>query len=380
MDGLDGSTNLPQVSDLKDYREGADRTTARSEDYAIEQVELADLPDARLEEAALLQQAIQHERVPEDPLTPLEVYVRRMRIKPPSQWSAVFHARDAAGRLVGQAGTGYGTNDIGNLHIRWCEVSVAPEQRRRGIGRGLFRRLVAAVEGQRDDILFISQATDRIAAGGSFAQSIGATAGLPMRINQLDLDEADRTRIGEWAGIDPAGYRLERADGQVPDSLVPAYLASVNGMNDAPKGAIAFGDWTMTEEHLREREDWWRKTGIEPWIIVAVHEHSGEGAGYTEVGYDPKVPHVIQQYGTATTPSHRGHRIGLWMKATMIERILAERHRARYIRTGNANVNEQMLGINTQLGFRHAWQSVLWQLPLAEARKAVGLARVEARP
>lgn len=339
----------------------------------IEQVELADLPDARLQEAALLQQTVQHERVPEDPLTPLEVYVRRMRIKPPSHWNAAFHARDAAGRLVGQAATGYGTNDVGNLHIRWCEVIVAPEQRRRGIGRALFRRLVAAVEGQRDDILFISQATDRIPAGGSFAQSLGATPGLPMRINQLDLREADPAMVGEWARIDPSDYRLERADGQVPDSLLPAYLASVNGMNDAPKGDIAFGDWTMTEEQQREREDWWRNAGVEPWIIVAVHEQSGEGAGYTEVGYDPKVPHVIQQYGTATTPSHRGHRIGLWMKAAMLERILAERPQALFVRTGNANVNEQMLDINTKLGFRQAWQSVLWQVKLADARKALGL-------
>jgi hypothetical protein len=33
-----------------------------------------------------------------------------------------------------------------------------------------------------------------------------------------------------------------------------------------------------------------------------------------------------------------------------------------------------MLGINTQLGFKLAWQSTLWQLPMADARKALGLA------
>ena len=61
------------------------------------------------------------------------------------------------------------------------------------------------------------------------------------------------------------------------------------------------------------------------------------------------------------------------MKAVMLDRILRERPLARYIRTGNANTNAQMLGINTQLGFKVAWQSMLWQLPIADAHKALGL-------
>jgi len=112
MDGLDGSTNLPQVGDPKDYREAADRTTVRSEDYTIEQVEPSALPEERLEAAARLRQAVDHERVPEDPLTPLEVYVRRMRIKPPSQWSAVFMARVPDGEVAGIGYVGYGLDDL----------------------------------------------------------------------------------------------------------------------------------------------------------------------------------------------------------------------------------------------------------------------------
>jgi hypothetical protein len=53
-----------------------------------------------------------------------------------------------------------------------------------------------------------------------------------------------------------------------------------------------------------------------------------------------------------------------------LERILEERPDSRLIRTGNANVNAQLLAINDKLGFTYAWQSTLWQLPIAEARKA----------
>ena len=185
--------------------------------------------------------------------------------------------------------------------------------------------------------------------------------------------------LREWAAIDAPGYRLERIDLTVPDALMSAYLQAANGMYDAPQGDIDVGEWKVTAVQGREREDWLRKAGQEWWLIVAVHEATGEGAGFTEVTYDPKVPHVVYQQGTATIPAHRGHKLGMWMKAVMLERILAERPGAKFIRTGNANTNAQMLDINTKLGFKHAWQTTLWQAKLADAKKALGLETAEAR-
>ncbi len=365
MVGHDGSASLPQVNEPNGY--------------AIEQIEPSELPKEQLETAARLRQTVDQERIPEDPLTPLEVYVRRMRIKPPSQWSAVFAARDQQGRAAGIGYVGYGTDDTENAHLRWTDVTVSAAHRRRGVGRALFRQVVAAVDGQRDDLTFVGNASDRIPAGEGFARAIGATPGLAMKTNQLVIGEVDRPQVREWAAISPAGYSLERIDGSVPEQLMSAYVQAANGMNDAPRGDIAFGDWKLTEKQVRDREDWFRKAGIEWWLVVAVHLESGDGAGFTEVTYDPQVAHVVYQQGTATTPAHRGHRIGLWMKAAMLERILAERPAARFVRTGNASTNAQMLGINTQLGFRQAWSTTLWQIPLTPARRATGLETAEAR-
>jgi GNAT superfamily N-acetyltransferase len=133
-------------------------------------------------------------------------------------------------------------------------------------------------------------------------------------------------------------------------------------------------DWKLTEEQIRDREDWFRQVGVEWWLILAVHESTGQGAGFTEVTYDPKQPWMMWQQGTAVIDPHRGHRLGLWMKAAMLERILRERTEVKLIRTGNANTNAQMLGINTQLGFKVAWASIIWQLSIADARTALGLA------
>jgi GNAT superfamily N-acetyltransferase len=252
-------------------------------------------------------------------------------------------------------------------------VNVLPEHRRKGVGRALLRAAVEACLGQGDDLVFFGQTNDRQASGEAFAKAVAATAGLPMKLNQLVVADVDRAKIAEWAKLDPAGYRLERADRVVPQKLVQPYLEAANSMNDMPKGDLRFADQKFTEEQLRERESWLTQAGIEWWLIVAIHEATGEGAGFTEVNYDPRVGHVIQQGGTGVTAAHRGHRLGLWMKTVMLERILRERPAAKFIRTGNANVNKNMLEINTQLGFRQAWSSTLWQLPLAEARTSLGL-------
>jgi mycothiol synthase len=336
------------------------------------------LAPAQLREAALFQQALEHERVVEDPLMAPEAIEARMRASSPGQWRGFFGARDQSGAIVGYSVVGWEKNEPGNQHMRWCEVAVAQAHRRRGLGRSLLRRAVEAVADQRPDLLFISQVTDRIPAAEKFARAMGATPGLDMKTNQLDLASVDRTKVSEWAQLAPAGYRLERVDGPVPDELIRASIESASGMNDAPRGDLRMDDWELTEKQIRDQEAWRRQTGIERWLILALHEASGKGAGFTIVTYDPRVPHLIWQQGTAVTEAHRGHRLGLWMKATMLKRILEERTQARFIRTGNANTNAQMLGINTQLGFKPAWSSSLWQLTLADAGKAVGLERAGA--
>ncbi|GAC1455733.1 MAG: GNAT family N-acetyltransferase [Candidatus Limnocylindrales bacterium] len=326
--------------------------------------------ERELQESGRLQQILAAERVPDDPPIPTEALINRMVTTSPSEQRWMFAARDGAGELVGMGFVGRHLNVPENAHIRWCEIGVHPEHRRRGIGRALFGSLVTACVDQSEDLTFLGQTSDRVPSGEAFCNALGAEAGLVMKTNQLDLTELDRTALRDWASRAPAGYRLEPVAGTLPDALMPAFLESTNGMNDAPKGTMRFADERVTAEQVREREAWSRKAGIERRLIVAVHEATGAGAGFTALGYDPRVPHVIQQGGTAVINGHRGHGIGLWMKAAMLEHVLAEWPAARYVRTGNAHTNANMLGINTQLGFRHTWSTIMWQLPLATARSS----------
>ena len=346
--------------------------------YRIDRVEASLLPETEQEAIARLLQALGHEMTPENPERPLPAILARMRAKPQNEWSVRFRARDAAGNVVGNLSASRSLNEPDNAHLIWTELSVHPDHRRKGLGRALLRELTLAAEGQHDSPLLMGMSNDRVPAGEAFLRAMKADPGLPMKTSQLDLNSVDRGLVATWAKLDPAGYRLERIDNVVPEHLLAAYIASANGMNDAPKGGLKMADWKLTEEQVRDREDWLKQVGVEWWLLVAVHDATGQGAGFTEVTYDPKQGYIIWQQGTAVVDPHRGHKLGLWMKAVMLDRILRERPDAKLIRTGNANTNAQMLGINTQLGFRQAWASTIWQLPLADARTTVGRAEATA--
>ena len=346
--------------------------------YTIDRVDPKQLPEPELVAAARLQQRLSHEIVPEDPERPLEAILQRWRATAANQWITRVRARDARGNVVGWASVSRSLNEPDNAHVAWTELSVHPDHRRKGLGRAILAELIAASEGQHPELLFMGMSNDRVPGGGPFLEHVGAQAGLPMKTNQLALTDVDRARVAEWATLGPAGYRLERVDNVVPATLVAPYIQASDAINDMPKGDLKVADWKLTEEQIRDRESWIKQVGSQWWLLVAIHEATGAGAGFTEVTYDPKQPWVIWQGGTAVTRAHRGHRLGLWMKAVMLERIARELPAATYIRTGNANTNAQMLGINTDLGFKLAWQSTLWQLPIAVARTSLGLAEATA--
>jgi GNAT superfamily N-acetyltransferase len=338
--------------------------------YTIDRVDPTALPPAEQEAIARLFQRMWAEAIPEDPERALAAILPRLRTARPNSWSAHVRVRDGSGAVVGWGAVNRSLNEPENAHLAWTELMVHPDHRRRGLGRAILGELVRAAEGQHPDLLLMGMESDRVPAGGAFLRAAGGQPGLPMKTNQLDLAAVDRAQVAEWAALPTPGYTLERIDGSVPERLLGAYLEAANGMNDAPKGDLRMADWKLTAEQVRDREGWFRSVGVEWWLILAVHDATGAGAGFTEVTYDPKQPTLVWQQGTATVPAHRGHRLGLKLKAVNLARILAERPAARYIRTGNANVNAQMLEINTKLGFRQAWQSTIWQLPAADAAAA----------
>src|SRR5947209_2561982 len=183
-------------------------------------------------------------------------------------------------------------------------------------------------------------------------------------------------RMREWLARDAAGTVVAQAslgqfvadtnkhlrDADVPDALVRNVIVAYDTMNTAPRGEAGMEDWHHTPELIRDWDRSRREAGRERRLALAIDEATGDTAGFTELTYDPKIPHVISQQGTAVIPAHRGRGLGKWLKAAMLERALREWPNARFVRTGNADANAPMLAINPRLGFAPAWAPIIWEI------------------
>ena len=66
-------------------------------------------------------------------------------------------------------------------------------------------------------------------------------------------------------------------------------------------------------------------------------------------------------------PEHRGHALGKWLKADMTLRVIRDWPEVTHIRTGNADSNDAMLGINHAMGYRPLIATTTWELPVERA-------------
>jgi RimJ/RimL family protein N-acetyltransferase len=103
-------------------------------------------------------------------------------------------------------------------------------------------------------------------------------------------------------------------------------------------------------DRVREMAEVVAKRGDDLYTVAALH---GEVvAGFTEVVVPAGAAERAAQYDTAVVPEHRGRRIGIWVKAAMLDWLRAERPEVGEIETDNSDDNVHMLAVNEELGFR----------------------------
>lgn len=263
-----------------------------------------------------------------------------------------------------------GFPDLENLDKAHGGPTVHPDARRRGIGRELLRHAGTRAEAH-GRVLFSAQ-TAMGSAGDDFARAVGA---------RLDQEEVRRVQYlrdivpGTVAALRAeaekaaAGYSLASWSGLPPEDYYEPMAAILNAYNDAPHGQNEEPE-NWTADRVRERTGAGIRSGVmRGYGVVALRDSDGEMAAYTGMLIDRETPEWGHQQLTAVTRAHRGHRLGLLVKAAMLELLAKAEPQLECIETGNAAANEHMIAINERLGYRVVEPgNNFWQMPVSAMR------------
>src|SRR5580693_7223016 len=230
-------------------------------------------------------------------------------------------------------------------------VDVRPSSRRRGIGTALLRHAAKRAEAAGRSVL-ASEAFQG-SAGAAFAARVGATAGLVEARRVLALGQIPAGRIRDLRGQAAraaTGYSLVCWDGRTPDEYLAKCAEVENAMADAPHDAGEEPEVWDADRYREQIDDLREARGRHVYTLAALHDASGEMAAVTAVEADLDNREWGHQQLTAVIRKHRGHRLGLLVKAAMLEWLATAEPQLGYIVTGNAAVNQHMIAINDQLG------------------------------
>ncbi len=327
--------------------------------------------DDEIAERVEMSNILRAEVLPDDPPYPVEPVIAATRVLPERHRRYSFRVRDAEGRLVGGAGASIDPDHDDNPDVLDVNLSLVREFRRQGLGTRLLAELVRVARAENRERILTS-VNDRAAGGTEFAEAVGAEAKSSLHVNTLYLSEVDRPMLERW--VDEAHersseYELIGWDGSVPQEHMENWLDLIVVMNTAPRDDLQLNDFTVTEEEIREQERVNEAAGNETWVLVARRLSDGAWAGLHDVSYNKVNPGVVWVGATGVKPEHRGHALGKWLKAAMTQRVLDERPDVREIRTGNADSNDAMLGINRAMGYRPLMAQTIVELPVDRAEE-----------
>ena len=280
----------------------------------------------------------------------------------------VWVASDDAGTV-----TGFYRLDLPDLENRdraFLGLVVHPAARRDGTGRELLRHGAerAGVHGRT--IL------DGVAVTGGAGEEFARAAGAKLSLAEVRrIQYLGKIAPGVVAGLRAeatraaAGYSLVSWTGQIPEELLAGTAEVFNAFNDAPHGE-GVEDEVWDADRVRERTGTLQRLGLmRGYGIAALHDATGEMAGFTAVIIDIEHPQWGFQQLTAVVRAHRGHRLGLLLKTAMLDLLAAAEPQVEWIATGNAAENAHMIAVNEQLGYEvvpPGWN--FYEIPVADVR------------
>ncbi|MFD5631339.1 GNAT family N-acetyltransferase [Streptomyces sp. NPDC127072] len=279
----------------------------------------------------------------------------------PSSRRLAWLASDADGVPLGSAYLRLFTKE-GQEHLAEFEIAVHPHERRRGVGGLLLDTAVAAArsEGRRS---LLAQARDG-SPGDLFLAARGFHRVLALTYARLPLPDVDQARLAEMVHLPHPGYELTHWDGAVPAALARSFAASRRAMDDMPMEGTDYGSVVWDVERVLSAAQVIAGRGESLHTVAVVDSSDGSIVGFSELVVPGDGRGDGQHYGTGVLPEHRGHGLGLWMKAESIRRAHLRHPGLTGLLTDTADSNAPMLRINDTLGYLPTHKAVEYQLTL----------------
>jgi len=240
-----------------------------------------------------------------------------------------------------------------NTEIANLRGNVRPEFRAGGVGRALVDRAVrAAAEAGRTKIY---AGTWKGSAGMEALPRLGFSSdGLGVNaIRRVDVHDAPAglwERLYAEALADAAEYELVHQIGPTPQDMVDAMVTLHQAITDAPLDdpELEADAWDADRVRSYDRAMAGRRQTV--YRTMARHKQTGDWAGLSMLCVDEFSPAIAFQEDTSVVRAHRGHRLGLLMKADMLRWISQERPELSATDTWNATTNHHMIAVNEKLG------------------------------
>ena len=237
-----------------------------------------------------------------------------------------------------------------DLDLAWVNVLVDKRHRRRGIGKELLAALteVVAASGRTRMVGDARQG----GPGEAFAAMAGARVTQVDVGSVLDVPATDVGALRTLAQPDPA-YEVVQWRDHCPEDLVDRFAVARTAMNDAPHGDEPHDDWGWDAARVRTLEERRMRWQVRSYTTAAVHVDSGAVGGFTDLLVVDR-PSTASQEDTGVLAAHRGHGLGLSVKAANLLALLEHEPQITRVMTWNAEGNRHMRAVNERLGFRVA--------------------------
>ncbi|MDO5068152.1 MAG: GNAT family N-acetyltransferase [Propionibacteriaceae bacterium] len=275
------------------------------------------------------------------------------------RWLAV-----SEGRVLGFARsvTGHPDNPDGADVYAW----VRPEHRSRGVGRRLAEAACGAGESGRITARLFTSAVgsgglagpdggfvDADHPGVRLALSLGLELGVVYELGRYDLEKPMvplEQVLRSAREPQDEGWTTHCFEGVPPKEFQSAVAEAKNQtLQDAPQGTVAYTGKGWDAERVATH---YQRLVTGHRVFFTLVMAGEEVVALTELSSPRRRPAGMgQQLFTVVMPSYRGHRLGLWIKATNLAFLKREVPECPGVVTMNAAANRHMRAVNETLGF-----------------------------